>query len=242
LQLLGENPRCEGRKGQILVLLSGIYADQKKYPQAQEAAMTALNLFRRSADSQELAAVALMALARAQSHTGAFAQAVATAKEAMDILERQPDADPWQRIAARVMLGNLYLEQGNYSKAVEFLGPALADCEKSEKREEGFTMGLLMSLGAAHFGQEDYSRAASLWARAIDIIDKTESETPPDRQTSSKAAQSIRLEEYAMILRKAGRQAEADQAAARAKALREEVLGQDPQGRLFEDVVPLLPR
>jgi hypothetical protein len=53
---------------------------------------------------------------------------------------------------------------------------------------------------------------------------------------------SIRFEEYAVILRKAGRQAEADQKMARAKTLREEVLAQDPQGRLFEDVVPLLPR
>ncbi|MCX5682761.1 MAG: tetratricopeptide repeat protein, partial [Planctomycetota bacterium] len=200
LQFLGEEPGYEERRGQVLVLLSRVFAAQKMYPQAQEAAMTALNLFRLSVASQELVAAALMAQACAQSHTGAFAQAVAGAKEAIDILERQPDADPLLRTAARAVLGNLYFEQGNYSKAVEVLGPALADCEKSEKREEGFTAGLLLCLGAAHFGQEDYSQAASLWARAIDIIDKTEwGETPPGKQTLLKAALSIRFEEYAAI-------------------------------------------
>jgi tetratricopeptide (TPR) repeat protein len=242
LQFLGENPGCEEKRGQVLLLLSGVYADQKKYPQAQEAARTALNLFRSFAASQEGAVAALVALAYAQRSAGALAQAVATAKEAMDILERRPGASLGQRTAASAMLGGLYLEQGNYSKAVEILKPALAASEQSGEHEEGLTAGLFLILGAAYFGQEDYSQAAPLWSRAIEMTEKASSETPPRKQALVKAALSVRLDEYAVILRKAGRQGEADQKAARAKALREEVLDQDAQGRLFEGIEPLLPR
>lgn len=242
LQFLGENPGCEEKRGQVLFLLSRVYAHQKKYPQAQEAATTALNLFRRSAASQECAAAALVGLADAQCGTGALAQAVATAKEAMDILERHPDASTWKRTAASAMLGGLYFKQGNYSKAVEILKPALAASEQSGENEEGLTAGLLLILGAAYFGQEDYSQADRLWSRAIEMTEKASSETPPGKQALVKAALSVRLDEYAVILRKAGRQGEADQKAARAKALRQEVLDQDAQGRLFEGIEPLLPR
>jgi tetratricopeptide (TPR) repeat protein len=150
--------------------LGDVYADQKRYIEAETAYKRALAINEEAyGDTSVLAAAALSDLALLYRRQGRSLEALPLLEAALDI-----ELDVWgpqhPNVAARLAaLGLLYRQQGRYYEAEPYLVQALLVREQVYRPDAPETTGALTSLAHLYRHQERYAEAEDLFRRALAI-------------------------------------------------------------------------
>ena len=155
-----------------------------KYPEAERLYKTALPLFEKSkqnAYSTRDLAKTLIGLGRVYEHEGRYAEAQATQKRALSLVEAAPDSDQIVVSEAIEDLGNAAYGEGRYGEAEDYYKRALAIREKGSdpisQRAVSQTLNLIANVDM-RTGR--FSDAEPLLKRAIAIQEKVAGPSHPD--------------------------------------------------------------
>ena len=118
-----------------------------------------------------------------------------------------------------IKAGTEAYQRGQYAEAEKQALAALQEAEKFGPNDQRFAISLLF-LGRVYQDQGQYSRAEPLYQRSLAIWEKALGSEHPNVATG--------LENYAKLLRKTNREAEAAKLEARAKAIRDKHAAQNP--------------
>jgi len=194
-----------------------------KYPEAERLYKTALPLFEKSkpnAYSTRDLAKTLIGLGRVYEHEGRYAEAQATQKRALSLVEAAPDSDQIVVSEAIEDLGNAAYGEGRYGEAEDYYKRALAIREKGSdpisQRAVSQTLNLIANVDM-RTGR--FSEAEPLLKRAIAIQEKVAGPSHPDVAKS--------LTNLAELYRLTGRYAQSEPLQRRALEIQEKSLGPD---------------
>ena len=150
-----------------------------------------------------------MEAGRAANQQGRYVEAEKSFQAALNEIEK---SGPPDRLALTLLyLGRFYREQGRYAEAEPLLKRALAIWEKRRLAHPHMTTSL-KNLVLIYDAEGRYDEAGSLYKRVIAIFEKRLGPDHPEVATT--------LENYAALLRKTNRAAEAAELEARARAIR----------------------
>lgn len=158
----------------------------------------------------------LSGLANLAIAQGRYSDAKALLERARDIVETQLAPDHADVLRTIISIGELHAAAGDDATAREYFARGLAGLEQTLGLEHPFAAPALAGMAATLATAEDYPEAESHYVRAIAIYDARGN---GDRRLPLAEI----LEGYAELLRRMGREAEADDYGARARRIRQAV-------------------
>jgi len=212
-----------------LWLLARIYIQQKKYDPAEPLMKRSLSLIETERGPQSFALCEPMGeMARLYLNTGRTIEAELMLERSVRI--HHANKDPLEEPLAETLfaLGQVYFTENKYAAAVFTFEQSITIWEKSHKSDR-YILGTLLSLAMTHVALEEWNRAEPVLRRALKIEESIPSANAKDLGTI--------LGLLSGVVRKLGREDEANQLAARAGA----ILNKQPPGEAethFESPAP----
>jgi ankyrin repeat protein len=131
-------------------------------------------------------------------------------------LEQAEKLDPGHMflVYSLTYLEKFYAARGEYTKAEALYKRALANLESTPGPENPINAVILSQLGKFYYSQRRYAEAEPLYKRSLNIYEKVADPADPYSDPYYET-----LKDYAALLRKLGREAEAAQTEARAESM-----------------------
>jgi CHAT domain-containing protein/tetratricopeptide (TPR) repeat protein len=147
---------------------------------------------------------------------GKYADAIAPARQALQLAERRFDSDHPELVTALYSLAAVYQADGRHAEAEPHLQRALDIVERSRGPDHGDVGPILYSLASAYRAQGRYGEAEPLYKRVLEIRERTLGPEHPDVATV--------LNSLAELHHEQGRYGAAEPLHTRALAIREKAL------------------
>jgi tetratricopeptide (TPR) repeat protein len=201
--------------------LAALYRAQGKDAEAEPLYQRAQRIWEKALGPEHpLVATSLDNLANLYRAQGKYAEAEPLYQRALGIREKA--LGPEHPDVARSLnnLAGLYYDQGKYAEAEPLYQRALRIWGKALGPQHPDVATSLNNLANLYYAQEKYAEAEPLYQRTLGILEKA---LGPEHPNVAQA-----LENYAFLLRQIGRESEAAEMEARAKAIRARHASQSP--------------
>lgn len=201
------------------------YVSQDKYEEAEPLARRALDIAEnRLGPEHPLVALELNALAYLYKQQGKYKNAEPLLRRSLALIEQQAAGEwkhwwvihPARRAAPLVNLAEVYSKQGRHDEAEPLLQRALDIFESASGPSASEVVYVVNQLASLNMARGKYPEAKSQYERILEIMEKAKW---GEWGQGHKVAET--LENLAALYKKIGRDAEAEKALERARAIRE---------------------
>jgi len=214
IQIMEAAPATEPEElGAVYELLGTAYYCQRLYSRAEKAYLKALDYQQHAIPASYSERVQLLAsLGAVYTNQGRYDEAEALFQRAHDIADKYPPIDPLAMAILMNNRGSLYGSTARFREAEEVLRRGLTLLDQPAAPARGLAAHMLGNLALACAELKEYSEAAALFARAVDLIEQDTAMLEPDEI-------SALFHGYGDCLRQLGRKHEAKQIESRAKTI-----------------------